>query len=134
MAFDRQIAALTTYCEASSARSDERACVTHTYFNRVKSGRYPKTVAGVCLQRMQYSEWNADAADNRNLLRGATVPDNDPIMLDCLAVFDAVAAGSPDPTKGATHYTDKTIAPPPWTVGAIMTLETPKFRFYSGVK
>jgi spore germination cell wall hydrolase CwlJ-like protein len=134
MAFDRPIAALTAFCEASGASPAERRAVTHTFFNRAKSGHYPETVAGVCLQRFQFSEWNDDAADNRNLERGALAPDNDPVMQDCLAAFDEVAAGAFDPTGGATHYHDKSIQPPAWTVGATMCLETPKFFFYRNVK
>lgn len=134
MAFDREIAALTTFCEASGASAAERRAVTHIFFNRARSGRYPKTVAGVCLQRYQFSEFNDDQSNNRNLERGALAPDNDPVVQDCLAAFDEVAAGAFDPTGGATHYHDKSISPPAWTVGAAMCLETPKFFFYRDVK
>ena len=134
MAFDRPIAVITAYCEASSASSDERCDIIHTFFNRVADGRFGKTIAAVCLKRMQFSEWNGDPIDNANLERGANAPDNDPIILECGAHFDAILAGQSDPTNGATHYTDKTIAPPAWTVGAMVTLETDKFIFYRGVK
>lgn len=134
MAFDREMVAITTFCEASSASADERRSVVHSIFNRVSDGRFGKTPAGVCLKRMQYSEWNGDAADNANLERGANTPDSDPIMMDCGAAFDEVLAGADDPTAGATHYTDKTIAPPSWTVGATVALETDKFIFYKDVK
>lgn len=134
MAFDRQIAALTAFCEASGASPAERRCVVHTFFNRARSGRYPKTVAAVCLQRYQFSEFNDDAGDNRNLERGALTPDSDPAMLDCLTAYAEVAAGAFDPTGGATHYHDKSIQPPAWTIGATMCLETPKFFFYRAVK
>jgi hypothetical protein len=134
MAFDRQITALVAYCEASGASAFERRCVVHSIFNRVKAKRFQPTAAGVCLQRYQYSEMNDDTGDNRNLLRGANAPDNDPVMQDCLAAFDQITAGAFDPTGGATHYHDKSISPPAWTVGATMCLETPKFLFYRGVK
>jgi len=134
MAFDRPLAIITTFCEASSATPMERRCVMHTIFNRVKEGRFGPTPAHVCLKRMQFSEWNGDARDNANLLRAADASDSDSVMLDCAAAFDEVEGGAPDQTNGATHYHDKTIAPPPWTVGATMTLETAKFFFYSNVK
>lgn len=134
MAFDRPIAAITCYCEASSASPDERRAVMHTFFNRVADGRFGKTVASVCLKRYQFSEWNDDKGDNANLERAANAADNDPVILECLADFDAISAGAPDTTNGSTHYTDKTISPPAWTVGATLTLETNKFRFYKGVK
>lgn len=134
MANDRAIAQITAYCEASSASPADRRCVVHTFFNRVKSGRFQPTVAGVCLKRYQFSEWNGDAQDNANLERGANAPDSDLIMIDCGKAYDEVLAGVPDQTDGATHYHDKTIAPPAWIMGATMTLETPKFLFYRGVK
>lgn len=134
MAFDRSIAALTTFCEASSASAMERRCVVHSFFNRVADGRFGKTIAAVCLKRYQYSEFNDDAADNANLERGAVTPDSDPVMLDCVAAYDEVLAGAFDRTGAATHYHDKSIAPPKWTIGAIVSLETAKFIFYRGVK
>jgi N-acetylmuramoyl-L-alanine amidase len=133
MAFDRAIAAITTYCEASSASPMERRCVTHSYFNRRKDGRFGHTVAEVCLKRMQYSEWNGDAADNANLLRAARAGDGDPVMADCAAAFDEVAAGAFDPTGGATHYHDRSITPPYWAARAVVALETAKFIFYRSV-
>lgn len=133
MAFDREIVALTTYCEASSASPAERRCIVHTINNRVKDGRFGSTMAEVCLRRFQYSEWNDDKADNSNLLRGARASGGDPVMLDCIAAYADVESGSFDPTGSATHYTDKSISPPAWTKNATLSLETEKFRFYSKV-
>lgn len=133
MAFDAQIATLTIFCEASSASQAEREAIAHVIRNRVTDGRWGKTPAAVCLKRMQFSEWNGDAADNANLERGASAADDDPTMRDCAAAW-ASSAQTFDPTKAATHYHDKSIEPPSWTEGATMTLETAKFRFYAGVK
>lgn len=134
MAFDRQIAALTLFCEASNASAEERRCVMHTMFNRVASGRFQKTVAAVCLKRYQFSEFNDDVGDNANLERGALASDNDAAILDCLAAFDEAVNGGQDHTGGATHYHDKSISPPSWAIGATKTLETAKFCFYRNVK
>lgn len=134
MAFDKALTVITTYCEASSATPRERRCVVHTVFNRVMDGRFGDSAAHVCLKRMQFSEWNGDNADNKNLLRAADAKDDDPIMADCTAAFDEVMAGAVDETQGATHYHDKTISPPDWTAGATKTLETEKFFFYADVK
>lgn len=134
MAFDRPIAALTTFCEASNAAPDERRCVMHVIYNRRADGRFGKTIAEVCLRRIQFSEWNDDKGDNANLLRGADAADDDPVMLDCLAAFDDVAKAYFDPTGKATHYHDKSIPPPPWAVGATVALVTAKFIFYRDVK
>jgi N-acetylmuramoyl-L-alanine amidase len=134
MAYDRAFAAVTTYCEASSATPDERRDVMHSYFNRLRHGGFGHTIAEVCLRRHQYSEWNGDAVNNANLMRGMRAPDDDPIMVDCGAAFDEVAAANSDPTNGATHYHDKSIAPPYWALPpAIKTLDTAKFCFYKNV-
>jgi hypothetical protein len=134
MAGDKVIASITTYCEASSATQFERRCVMHTHFNRLRHGGFGQTISEVCLKRKQYSEWNADPVNNANLLRGARVADDAPIMAQCYQLFDAVKIGDLDPTNGATHYTDKTIDPPYWAAPpAIKTLETRKFRFYKHV-
>ena len=133
MAFDREMVALTVFCEASNASPHERRCIVHTMNNRVKSGRYGQTLAEVCLRRFQFSEWNDDAGDNANLLRGARVSGGDPIMLDCLNAYAEIQTGVFDPTGNSTHYHDKSISPPAWTKDATLSLETEKFRFYSKV-
>lgn len=136
---DLAIATITIFCEASSASPDERRFVARTIFNRLalNPARFGRTVAAVCLKRYQYSEWNADVADNANLERGAEASEADPVLQDCAAAYEEVAgdvlAAAPDPTGGATHYTDKTIAPPYWTAQATLALETDKFRFYKDV-
>jgi len=135
MAFDRQIAGITIFCEASSEPHEARLGVAYTIINRSKVPlRFGATVAAVCLRRMQFSEWNDDAVDNRNLERAALAAEDDPVMLDCLACFDEALNGNSDPTHGATHYHDDSISPPSWTDGAIRTCKLGKLIFYRGVK
>lgn len=133
MAFDREIVALTVYCEASNASPSERRCIVHVIKNRVKDGRFGSTMAEVCLRRYQFSEWNDDQGDNANLLRGAKASGGDPVMLDCVNAYADIESGVFDPTGNATHYHDKSIAPPKWTEHATHTLTTDKFHFYSKV-
>jgi len=137
---DAALGLMTAYCEASSASPDERRFVIRTFFNRLalgKPARYGSTVAGVCVKRYQYSEWNADVADNANLERGAEAPEDDPVLQDCAAAYDEVAgdvaAGAPDPTGGATHYFDHSIKPPYWAAQATITLTTDNFTFLKDV-
>jgi len=138
MAFDREIAALTVFCEASSATASERRAVMWTIRNRVYDGRrrFGLTYADVCLARYQFSEFNDDRGDNANLRRGARTRDDAPVMLDCLAAYDDVvpAPSGDDPTGSATHYHDKTISPPAWAAPpTVLSLETEHFRFYRNV-
>lgn len=132
MAFDREIAALTIYCEASGEPHDGKVAVAATFFNRLKTGRFGKTVASVCLERMQYSEWNADRADNANLLRGAETPDANPVMADCLMAFEEALAGA-DPSLGATHYYAVSIPAPAWAAQGTETIEIGHHRFFKNV-
>ena len=120
MAYDKQIAVLTTFCEASDQPPEARRAVMHAIFNRQRTGaaRYGKTVAAVCLKRAQFSEWDGDAVDNRNLERAASAPESDPVMLDCAAAYDEVAGGAPDPTGGSTHFYADSIPAPYWTAQA----------------
>src|ERR1035437_4028303 len=111
MAFNRELAALTIFCEASGELHAGKVAVAATLFNRLKAGRFGKSIAGICLKRYQYSEWNDDQGDNANLERAAVTPEEDPVMVDCLAAYDEAAAGA-DPSLGATHYHADYIAPP----------------------
>jgi len=138
MAGDRVITAMTVLCEADSESDVCKAWIVWTIYNRVKSGRWEKTMAGVCLQRMQYSEWNADRGDNANLERVANLSENDPNWHGALALVDAVmediASGVPDPTNGATHFFANTISPPAWAAApATLTGQQGKVLFYSNV-
>lgn len=132
MAFDRQIGAITVATEASGEPHQGKVAVAATFFNRLKTGRHGTTIAAACVQRMQYSAWNADQADNRNLMRCAQMADDDPVMLDCLAAYDEAAAGA-DPTFGACNYYSDTIAPPSWIHGATFTIQIGHHKFYKGV-
>lgn len=133
MAFDREIVALTVFCEASGEIPETRRAIAHSIFNRVKDGRFGKTPAAVCLKRYQYSEFLPDAGDNSNLERAASTPGNDPTMLDCLACYDEAFGGSPDISGGATHFFADTIAPPSWTKNATLCCKIGHTLFYRNV-
>ncbi len=132
MAFDREIAALTIFCESSGEPYTGKVAVAATLFNRLKSGRFGKTIAAVCLQRYQYSEWNDDKGDNGNLIRGAETPENDPIMALCLAAFDEASRGA-DPSMGATHYYADSIAAPAWAATGTETVKIGHHIFFKDV-
>jgi spore germination cell wall hydrolase CwlJ-like protein len=135
MAFDREIASLTIYCEASSGTPEERRFLAWTLFNRLRAKRFGATIAEVCLHHAQYSEWNDDNADNANLRRGARASAGDVVLHDCMSAFDEVALSKgPDPTKNATHYFDKSIAAPYWAKApGYETIVTEHFHFWAGV-
>ncbi len=135
MAFDREFVGATVFCEASNRSGAARRGVAHAIVNRRKLQTwFGKTDAEVVLRYHQFSEWNGDPADNRNLLRVADASDNDLILMDSLDAYEEAVAGYPDPTDGATHFHDDSIAPPAWTVGAVKTCQIDSLIFYKGVK
>jgi spore germination cell wall hydrolase CwlJ-like protein len=132
MAYDKAIAVITIACEASNQPHAARQGVAASIFNRLADGRFGATIAAICLKRFQYSEWNGDAADNANLERVARLGDDEPVIRDCAVAYDEAAAGA-DPTHGATHYHDTSIAPPAWTQHATRTCEIGALIFYRDV-
>ncbi len=133
MAFDREIAALTIYCEASGEPHEGKVAVAATLFNRLKTGRFGKTIAAVCLARYQFSEWNDDKGNNANLIRGAETPEANPVMADCLDAYDEASRGA-DPTKGATFYYADYIAAPAWAATGVETVQIGRHKFFRDVK
>jgi N-acetylmuramoyl-L-alanine amidase len=135
MAFDRTFGTATVYCEASDQAQDCQLGVAYSELNRLRTGRFGSTMAEICLKRKQYSEWNGDPVNNANLLRVAAISDSDPVLLQCAAMYDAAESGGlADPTDGATHYYDTSIAPPTWTVGATKTVQLGRLVFWKNVK
>ena len=135
MAFDREIAALTIFCEASDQSPECRRAIAFSLFNRMRENpqRYGSTIAAVCLKRMQYSEWNADAADNANLLRAASTPATDKVMMDCLSAYQTAIAGGSDPSNGATHFYANSIPAPAWTANATLAAQIGNVLFWRDV-
>ena len=135
MAFDREIGALTIFCEASNQPPECRRAIAFSIFNRMRLNpvRYGHTIAAVCLRRMQYSEWNADTADNANLLRAASTLETDGVMQDCLAAYQQALTGGADPSNGATHFYARSIAAPSWTQSATLAAQIGDVLFWRDV-
>ena len=132
---DRPIAAMTAYCEADAQPPVVRRWIIHCMFNRMRLNpiRYGSTVAAVCLKRAQFSEWNGDVVNNRNLERAASSPGTDLILLDCAAAYDEIEGGAPDPTGGGTHFYDESIPKPYWTDKATFCGKQGTTMFWKGV-
>lgn len=129
---DKPIAVLTIAAEASNQLHVVRQGVAASIFNRLKDGRFGKSIAGICLKRYQYSEWLADAQDNANLERVANMAPDDPIILDCAIAYDEAATGI-DPTNGSTHFFASGIPTPSWANAATMTVKLGSLFFYKDV-
>lgn len=135
MAFDREFASATVFCEASSLSPLARRGVASVICQRLRlAPRFGTTLAQVVLRYHQFSEWNGDPTDNRNLLRVATVDENDPVLFDCCEAMDQAQAGYKNPADGATHFYDTRIKAPDWAVGAELVCHIDTLAFYKGVK
>jgi spore germination cell wall hydrolase CwlJ-like protein len=113
--WDIEVLARTLYGEARSEPDAGKTAIAWVILNRVTDRRWPKTIAGVCLQPKQFSAWN-ERDPNRTKLIGVTLLDEH--FAACMAVAWSVIGGvAPDPTKGANHYLTTELAersPPPW--------------------
>ena len=132
MAFDRAIAVLTIFCEASNQPLEARKAVAHVLLNRLTKGEWGQTVAAVCLTPYQFSEWLPDRPDARNMRRAANTPDDDAVMLACGQAYD-IACAEGDFTGGATHFYADSISAPSWTVGATKTGKWGNLYFFRDV-
>ena len=131
--------ARTIFGEARGEPDDGKEAVANVVVNRLKSGRFPrkasdpKTIAGVCLERFQFSCWNADdpnASKIANLQTGSS-----PVFDTCFAIAQRAVGGTlADRTDTATHYHADTISPPNWTAPpAIMTVKIGHHVFFKNV-
>lgn len=135
MPFDRELGAITVACEASDQPREAQVGVAYSLFNRVNDGRFEKTIAGVCMQRYQYSEYLPDKGDNANLERVVNMAESDAVIIAALDAYDAAADGTDgDPTNGATHFFSDGIASPTWTAGATQTCKIGNILFWKDVK
>jgi len=110
---DLLIAARTLWGEARGESYEAKKAVGHVLLNRLKAGHgHGSTLAGVCLQPLQFSCWNADDP-NLPKLRAAGLEDRN--FRECLrAVLEAMA--EPDFTLGARWYHTRGVAPA-WSRG-----------------
>jgi N-acetylmuramoyl-L-alanine amidase len=132
MSFSEQIAVRTLYGEARGEPEEGQRAVAHVLLNRLKDGRWGKSLAEVCLSRLQFSCWNASDT-NRALM--AALPDDDATLTKLADVLDAARKGDKDPTKGATHYfATSMIQPPKWAIGATFCGQIGRHKFYRDVK
>lgn len=131
MSWDEQVLLRTAWGEVRGEPKDGQLAFFHVVFNRQKDGRWGKSLATVCLARLQFSCWNA-SDPNRELM--AALQDDGSALSTLKGVLDE-ARNSKDPTSGATHYyATSMIVPPKWVIGATYCGQIGHHRFYKDVK
>lgn len=133
---DEQIAVLTIAAEADSQPVAAQVAVGATLFNRHKLNnpkRYGSSIAGICVKRYQFSEWNDDVADNANLERVTAMNADHPAIVSAIVAYKRAETGE-DPTNGATHFYADGIPKPSWAMPpAAMTVKLGIINFYKDV-
>lgn len=105
-------AARTLWQETRGEPAIGRNAVAHVIWNRMRSGRWGHTLAGVCLYRDQFSGWRSS---DPNFQASCNLPDADPLLQEFVKILE-VAENEPDPTGGAMWYVAEWLNPkPPWT-------------------
>lgn len=128
MAYDLQIGAATVYMEASGETYEAQRAVAHILVNRLKDGRWGKTLAAVCLRAEQFSSWNTS---DPNRQRFAAVDRGDPLLKQIeVYVEDAMSGTDTDPTGGALYYFNPTLARPYWAAHFVKTVDIGQQSFY----
>ena len=115
---DLDTLARTIFGEARGEPFLGQRAVAHVVLNRLRAGRYGRSIDGVCRRPWQFSCWNKG---DPNLERLLNVSPWDWRFAGCQAAAWVVLSGnSEDPTAGATHYCTRQLfndAPPKWARG-----------------
>lgn len=128
MNWDEQVALRTLYGEARGESPEGQSAVAHVLLNRVKDGRWGKSLATVCLSRLQFSCWNA-SDPNRELM--AALQDDGAALVKLKPILDEARTGK-DPTNGALFYfSDTMIVPPKWSIGMTFLRKIGHHNFYT---
>jgi spore germination cell wall hydrolase CwlJ-like protein len=124
--------ALCIWREARGESDEAKLGVAWTIHNRVKlQGWMGKTYSDVVWKPYQFSSFNAGDPNSAKIPN----PNSDKSYVACLDAADKAFSGAgDDPTNGATHYYDDSIAAPKWTAGATLTVKLGKLNFYKDVK
>jgi hypothetical protein len=98
---ERDIAIRTIYGEAARESPEGKAAVAAVIRNRLRTGRWGKSVSDVVLAQNQFEPWNTPEGQARmEALRA-----DDPVYQEIGSYVDDVFGGRrPDPTGGATHF------------------------------
>lgn len=107
IASDVTLMARTAYFEARSDGSRGMLAVCFTIMNRLKAGTYGDTIGEIVRRPAQFSVWLPGGAARRG-----PVPADDPhYRLALQAARLALAGAVKDPSRGATHYHERSVRP-----------------------
>lgn len=130
--YELSLLMLCVWREARGEPNDAKLGVAWTIKNRVALQSWMgRTYPQVILKPFQFTSFNPGDPNAARF----PLPPADIAYADCLTAAKSAYQGlGADPTGGATHYYDTSIAPPKWTQGATKTIQIGKLVFYKDVK
>ena len=129
--FQDQVVFRTMAQEVRGEPFEGQKAVAHVLLNRVKDGRWGKTLASVCLWRGQVSGWYVPR--DPNFSYACSLADGDSVLIKMSNAFIA-ASTEADFTKGATHYLNDNLSNPDWDDKATFCGQWGRHKFYKDVK
>lgn len=126
---------ITIWQEAAGESLDGKTAVAEVILRRTADKFMSDgTVAGTCLQAMQFSCWNAMdvSKPNKRRVLSCQLDDTDQVVKDCMTAWDNAIGGS-NLTKGAVfYYNDRIVTTPPtWANPDTFTIAIGQHSFYS---
>lgn len=133
---DQLILARTVFGEAAGEPDAGKEAVAEVVMNRAASGRYPKTITGVCLQPFQFSCWNANDPNRAKILSLSPGKGNNTFDT-CFEIAGRAMAGQVHLLSDAVlHYYADYISKPSWVTkspGAVLEKKIGHHLFYRGI-
>jgi spore germination cell wall hydrolase CwlJ-like protein len=128
---DLDLMARTVWGEARGEGEAGQVAVAWVIRNRLaRPRRFRPTIAGICLQPLQFSCWNADDPNRPKLDRLSA--DTPGFAAITAIARDVLAGARPDPTQGAQFYYSSA-AVPSWAEGHRPCAEIAAFKFFNDV-
>lgn len=105
-------AARTLFQECRGEPLEGQKAVAHCLVNRLKDGRWGKSLGEVCLWTKQFSGWRSS---DPNFGPSCQLPDESPVLVSLSELVQAAMDGEADPSQGAVFYYATSIPAPIWS-------------------
>ncbi len=129
MSWDLQVAARTLWGEVRGEPEEGQRAVAHVLWNRLRTGRWGKNLALVCMKRKQFSCWNDDDPQRDRM---AAITDDDVAIQKYVALLLATKHAADDPVEGALFYfSDSMKDPPSWAASMKFVRKIGHHAFYT---
>ncbi len=120
------LAAITILLEAGTESEEGKIAIGEVIRNRIKKGRFGKSVAHVVFAPFQFSCWNTN---DKNKDDAMNMTDDDPRYVSCLSAW--VKSEITNLTKGATlYYNPAIVAKPAWAKPGMFLAKIGNHLFY----